>query len=92
MQEAIPVASKSINSSPEVILYIWEFDNAPLHIRSVVSHPQTCGWIAFICPGGPESLIDSLLCRWHSAAHPVYRYTTEDGGIVLASSHVPASG
>ncbi len=92
MPKAIQAARKPNESSPEVVLYIWEFGNAPPDLRRVVSDLHSGGWLALICPGGPGSLVEALVSRWHSSEHPVQRYELEDGGIVLASSRKPDAG
>lgn len=72
----------------EVVLYLWEFENAPPHLQRVVSPAHAGGWLAFIRPGSPELLVQALLQRWHLPEHRVRRYEAEDGGIILAGPHL----
>jgi hypothetical protein len=78
---------KSVESIPDAVLHLWEFDNAPPRLRRLVPMAFAGGWLAFICPGSPEGLVESLVTRWKSSESPIVRCEIEDGGIVLAGPH-----
>ena len=75
----------------EIMLNVWEFADAPDHLRGIVPLAYTDGWLAFIHPEGGEVVARTLMDRWNSLGFSLARFQLEDGGIVLAGQHPPHS-
>jgi hypothetical protein len=78
---------KSARREPDAVLHLWEFENAPARLRRHVPVAYSGGWLAFICPGSADDLVENLVTRWSSSESPVVRCEIEDGGIILAGPH-----
>ncbi len=70
-------------------LKIWEFQDAPNDLQMLVPLVYQSGWIAFLCPDARD-LAEVLIC-WGNQESPVFSTEVEDGSVVLAGWHDPAS-
>ena len=79
--------NSSTDMTPDAVLHLWEFENAPEALKELVSPPHAGGWLAFVCPGGAEDLVEGLLAQWSSQTLQIVRLDLEGGGTVLAGPH-----
>lgn len=73
----------------DILIQLWEFGDAPEHLRSLVPHEYSGGWLACICPGSGEDVIQLLMDHWCSAGFSLARCQLEDGRIILAGHQLP---
>lgn len=74
---------------PDPVVQLWEFANAPAPLRELVPPVYPDGWLAFVCPGCTEDIVEVLMNRRSSRTFPVLRVDTQDGGIVLTGPLFP---
>jgi len=71
----------------ETILLLWEFEDAPAQLRSLVPQAYPGWWLAFVHPEGADDIVESLVSRCISSGSAIVRREVENGGIVLAGPH-----
>lgn len=71
-------------------LEIWEFADAPRELRELVPAIYRTGWVAIFSSGARD--VADLVAASGYPEHPVFMREVEDGGVLLAGSHIPGSG
>lgn len=74
----------------EILIQLWEFADAPEHLKCLIPLAYAGGWLAYIRPGGGEDpVVELLTARWCASGFSLTRFELGDGSIVLAGQHLP---
>lgn len=71
----------------EVNFQLWEFEEAPPHLRNLVAEDFRGGWIALISSAESAQFASAFSTWWLSSGLPLTQREAGEGQIVLAGPH-----